>query len=61
MLKFYVAVQSYLARPVRRDDRGATAVEYGLMVTLIALAIIAAVSALGSKLVTAFQNAANAL
>ncbi|HEY7429748.1 MAG TPA: Flp family type IVb pilin [Streptosporangiaceae bacterium] len=61
MLKFYLAVRNFLAEPVRRDDRGATAVEYGLIVTLIALAIVAAVTALGGKLVTAFQNAANAL
>lgn len=61
MLKFYVAVQNFLSEPVHRDDRGATAVEYGLIVTFIALAIVAAVTTLGSKLVTAFQNAANAL
>ena len=60
MLKFYVAVQNFLSG-VHRDDRGATAVEYGLIVTFIALAIVAAVTTLGSKLVTAFQNAANAL
>ena len=34
----------------KRDDDGATAVEYGLMVALIAVAIIAMVSALGGKL-----------
>ena len=34
----------------KRDDEGATAVEYGLMVALIAVAIIAMVSALGGKL-----------
>lgn len=61
LLKFYVAVQNFLAGPVHRDDRGATAVEYGLIVTFIALAIIAAVTSLGTKLATAFQNAANAL
>jgi pilus assembly protein Flp/PilA len=61
MLKLYVVVQSFLAGPLRRDDRGATAVEYGLIVTLIALAIILTVSSLGTKLATAFQNAANAL
>jgi pilus assembly protein Flp/PilA len=32
-----------------RDDRGATAVEYGLMVALIALVIIAGVTAFGSS------------
>ena len=35
-----------------RDDRGATAVEYGLMVGLIAVVIITAVTALGSTIKT---------
>lgn len=33
-----------------RDDRGATAVEYGLMVSLIAVVIIAGVTAFGTAL-----------
>jgi pilus assembly protein Flp/PilA len=33
-----------------RNDRGATAVEYGLMVALIAIVIIGAVTMLGSRL-----------
>jgi pilus assembly protein Flp/PilA len=33
----------------RRDETGATAVEYGLMVSLIAGAIVVAVTALGVK------------
>lgn len=37
-------------------DRGASAVEYGLMVALIAVVIIAAVTALGTKLTDMFQN-----
>lgn len=37
-----------------RDDRGASAVEYGLMVALIAVVIIAAVTALGTKLTSMF-------
>ena len=45
----------------QRKDRGATAVEYGLMVTLIAVAIIAAVFALGGKLVAVFNAAATAI
>ena len=32
-----------------RNERGATAIEYGLMVSLIALVIIAAVTAFGSS------------
>jgi pilus assembly protein Flp/PilA len=41
-----------------RDDRGATAVEYGLMVALIAIVIIAAVMLLGSNLNNLFQTVA---
>lgn len=37
-------------------DRGATAVEYGLMVALIAIAIIVAVTALGGKLTDLFNS-----
>ena len=39
-----------------REEEGATAVEYGLMVALIAVAIIAAVTTLGTKLSTMFTN-----
>jgi pilus assembly protein Flp/PilA len=39
-----------------RSDRGATAVEYGLMVALIAAVIIAAVVFLGDTLNTAFDT-----
>jgi pilus assembly protein Flp/PilA len=44
-----------------RSDRGATAVEYGLMVALIAVVIIIAVTALGTNLSVIFQNVANAV
>lgn len=39
-----------------REDKGATAVEYGLIVGLIAIAIIAAVIALGGTLNGLFEN-----
>ncbi|MPV37014.1 Flp family type IVb pilin [Georgenia subflava] len=39
-----------------RKDRGATAVEYGLMVGLIAVVIIGAVSLLGDELSGLFEN-----
>ncbi|MBB1052920.1 Flp family type IVb pilin [Dietzia sp. B44] len=39
-----------------RKDRGATAVEYGLMVGLIAVVIIVAVTALGGQLNTLFEG-----
>lgn len=39
-----------------KDESGATAIEYGLIVALIAVVIITAVSALGGKLNKAFQD-----
>jgi pilus assembly protein Flp/PilA len=42
-----------------RDEEAPTAIEYAIMVSGIALLIIAAVWALGGKVGTAFQNAAN--
>ena len=44
-----------------RDDRGATAVEYGLMVALIAIVIIVAVTLLGKNLSTLFSNVATSV
>jgi pilus assembly protein Flp/PilA len=44
-----------------RSDRGATAVEYGLMVALIAIVIIVAVTLLGTNLSGLFQTVANAV
>jgi len=43
------------------NDRGATAVEYGLMVALIAIVIIVAVSLLGTNLSTLFNGAATSI
>ena len=42
-----------------KDEKGATAVEYGLMVGLIAVAIIAAVILLGGKLSDLFTGVSN--
>jgi pilus assembly protein Flp/PilA len=39
-----------------RDERGATAVEYGLMVALIAAIIVAVVAALGDQILAAFNT-----
>ncbi|BCW67961.1 hypothetical protein NicSoilB4_27240 [Arthrobacter sp. NicSoilB4] len=47
---------SNLATRLRRDQRGATAVEYGIMVSLIAVVIIIAVTALGGTLQDTFTQ-----
>lgn len=44
-----------------RKDRGATAVEYGLMVGLIAVVIIVAVIALGTELKGMFEGVVSSL
>jgi len=41
------------------DEKGATAVEYGLMVALIAIVIIGAVTLLGGNLSGLFSNIAS--
>ena len=44
-----------------KDEEGATAVEYGLMVALIAVVIIAAVTLLGTNVSTKFSEAGSAV
>ena len=61
MLNFLVTLQCLVADRTERTDKGATAVEYGLMVSLIAVVIIAAVTLLGTSLRTIFQNVTAAL
>jgi pilus assembly protein Flp/PilA len=43
-------------RKIRHDDRGATAIEYGLIAALIAVAAITAMSSLGGQVSTTFNN-----
>jgi pilus assembly protein Flp/PilA len=64
MLRMVVAVQlgwTDLTDKVRDRERGATAVEYGLMVALIAIVIIAAVTLLGGKLNGLFNKVATSV
>lgn len=55
LTKLYVRTRMWL------DDEGATAVEYGLMVALIAVAIIGTVTLLGDELNNLFTSITNAL
>ncbi|MET4144914.1 Flp family type IVb pilin [Arthrobacter sp. UYCo732] len=54
MMAFVAGVKDRLA-----SEKGATAVEYGLMVALIAVAIIGTVTALGGGLNQLFTNIRN--
>jgi pilus assembly protein Flp/PilA len=60
MLHLYVSLTNAMAR-LRDEEQGATAVEYGLIVSLIAIFLIAAFNYLGGALDTLFRNAADAL
>ena len=44
-----------------RNDKGATAIEYGLIAALIAVAAIAAMGNIGSALGDTFNNVSNEL
>lgn len=48
-------------RQLWKDEEGATAVEYGLMVAAIAAVIVIVVFALGGKVNAAFQTVNNAM
>jgi len=50
-----------LARRFLRDEQGATAIEYGLIASGIAVAIIAVVGGLGSNLNNVFGNVSASL
>ena len=64
MSKFYahlVALMGGWKTLISDEEEGATAVEYALMVALIAVAIIGAVTLLGKNLSTVFTNVANTI
>jgi pilus assembly protein Flp/PilA len=44
-----------------KDEGGATAIEYGLIAALIAVAVITTVTTLGTNLKTTFNSVATAL
>jgi pilus assembly protein Flp/PilA len=51
----------HFLKRLTRDDAGATAIEYGLIAALIAVAIIAAATSVGSSLSSTFSNVATSL
>ena len=53
-------MQNFVTR-FKNDESGATAIEYGLIAALIAVAIIGAVSGLGNKLKGQFNNISSEL
>jgi pilus assembly protein Flp/PilA len=56
MMAFVAGVKDRLS-----SEKGATAVEYGLLVALIAAVIVGVVGTLGGQITTAFQTIVDAL
>jgi pilus assembly protein Flp/PilA len=59
MINLYASLVSLVSIAqdrIRREEKGATAVEYGLMVGLIAVVIIGAVVFLGTELESLFDE-----
>lgn len=59
MLQVFVRLQTLAARA--RSDEGATMVEYGLIVALIAVVVAAAATDLGKGISTLFENVLTSL
>ena len=53
-------MKSYVVRFLK-DESGATAIEYGLIAALIAVAIIGGARAIGTNIGSTFNNVANAI
>jgi pilus assembly protein Flp/PilA len=53
-------MKKFLAR-FRKDEDGATAIEYGLIAALIAVVIIGALTTLGTNMSSRFQTVASAV
>jgi pilus assembly protein Flp/PilA len=51
----------FINKLLRRDEAGATAIEYGLIAALIAVAAIAAMQGLGTSLKTTFNSTSSSM
>ena len=57
MLSFLITLQTFIAeRRDRLDDEGATMVEYGLMVALVAVVVAGAVGPMGTRIAGLFNG-----
>jgi pilus assembly protein Flp/PilA len=61
MLTYFLCLTSCLTDRLRRDDRGASLVEYGLLVALIAVVCVGALILLGKDLKSMFSTIAGDL
>jgi Flp pilus assembly pilin Flp len=56
MLRVFAFLQNRLAEPVRRDDRGVTAVEYAILITVVGLALITTLTLFATQLGNFFSG-----
>lgn len=61
MTAFYTYLVSFIQTRFARDERGASLVEYALLVALIAVVCIAAINFLGSSASTKFSGVGSSL
>lgn len=61
MLALYTRISTEIRTRLSREEEGATAVEYGLIVGLIAVALIAAVGVLTGALGSVFDDIRDSL
>jgi pilus assembly protein Flp/PilA len=61
MTKLIIFLQSYIATREASEDRGATMVEYGLIVAAIALVVVVGATVFGDALSSFFSGLADKL
>ncbi len=54
-------MRTNILKKIRKDESGATAIEYGLIAALVSVAAIGALTAMGGSLNTMFQTVCNAM
>ena len=59
MLKLFVAIQNKVAQA--REEEGQTMAEYGVVLALITLAVVATIGFLGTEINNAFQGVLDAI
>ncbi|MDQ3066641.1 MAG: Flp family type IVb pilin [Actinomycetota bacterium] len=59
MLKLFVAIQNKVAQT--REEEGQTMAEYGVVLALITLAVVATIGFLGTEINNAFQGVLDAI
>jgi Flp pilus assembly pilin Flp len=61
MRRVFAFLLNYMADPVRRDDRGVTAVEYAILLTVLGLVLITTLTLFASQIVKFFPAFIKAL